>query len=100
MTHNPHLGLQSRWQTVFASTVVVRINVRADSVVRSLLRLSVGRRSLLRNGVKLGTLSSLSAAAAACAPAFPRLAQPVVLPTGPGVGVDIHSMSHASPMAP
>jgi FtsP/CotA-like multicopper oxidase with cupredoxin domain len=74
--------------------------VRADNLVKSLLRLSVGRRSLLRNGVKLGTLSSLSAAAAACTPVFPKLAQPVGLPTGPGASVGVHSMAHATVLAP
>ena len=74
--------------------------MRADNLVKSLLTLSVGRRSLLRNSVKLGTLSSLSAAAAACAPAFPKLAQPVILPTAPGASVDVHSMAHATVLAP
>jgi FtsP/CotA-like multicopper oxidase with cupredoxin domain len=77
--------------------------VRADNLVRSLLKLSVGRRSLLRNGAKLGTLGSLSAAAAACAPAFPKIVVPAqagVLPTAPGASVGVHSMAHATVLAP
>src|SRR5688572_11281944 len=71
-----------------------------DRLVKRLLGSSVGRRTFLRNGLRLGTLGSI-AAATGCTPTVPPvLPRPgqgaVVLPPAGG----LHSMAHGSPDTP
>jgi manganese oxidase len=69
--------------------------MHADGLMKSLLGWSVGRRALLRRGLRLGALGSM--AAAGCVAPLPKPGQPLVAREQLA---DLHAMTHGDPRTP